>query len=82
MVAVDITLKLPEELVNQAQAAGILTDERVAELLTAELERKNQVRELFDDIDKLHKLQPPFTQAEIDAEIRAHKEEKAAKRRD
>jgi len=70
MVAVDITLKLPEELVNQAQAAGILTDERVAELLAAELERKNQVRELFDDIDKLHELQPPLTQAEIDAEIR------------
>jgi hypothetical protein len=26
----DITLKLPEELVKQAQAAGILTDDQVA----------------------------------------------------
>jgi hypothetical protein len=81
MMAIDVTLKLPDDLVEQARAAGILTDERVAELLAAELERKRRVKTLFDDIEHLHNLKPPMTQEDINAEIQAYRNEKAGARK-
>jgi hypothetical protein len=80
MGAIDITLKLPKELVIEAQAAGILTDTHIAELIVADLERKKRVKTLFEDIEKLHALQPPISQEEIDAEMQAYRAEKAARR--
>ena len=65
----DITLKLPEQLVKQARAAGILTDERIASLIEAELERSRRKAALAADIERLHNLQPPLTQEDIEAEI-------------
>lgn len=76
MDTVDITLTLPEELVARARSAGLLTAERVAEWLAAELERRQRVDQLFADVQKLYVLEPPLTQEEIDAEIRAYREEK------
>jgi hypothetical protein len=72
---VDITLNLPEDLAARARAAGLLTDEQIARLLEAELEREARIQELADDMRKLHALQPPLTQEEIDDEIRAFREE-------
>jgi hypothetical protein len=80
MNVVDVTLKLPEELVEKARAAGLLTDERVGEWLRTELERQRRVNRLFETIDQLAVLEPALTQEEIDAELRADKAEKAAKR--
>ncbi len=70
MSNVTISLNLPEEVVTRAQAAGLLTDERVAAILLAELERINR---LFETADRLAALEPPLTQEEIDAEIAAHR---------
>ncbi len=39
MSDIDITLRLPEELVEKARANGILNNERIARLLQAEVER-------------------------------------------
>lgn len=39
MSDVDVTLRLPETLVEKARAQGLLNDERIARLLTAEIER-------------------------------------------
>lgn len=36
---VNVTLQLPEDLAERAEAAGLLTSERVAEWLRGELER-------------------------------------------
>lgn len=80
MSAIAITLELPESLVTQAQAAGILTNQRVAELLTAELERQARVDRYFDMVDRLSAVTPSLTQADIDAEITAYREEKRQKR--
>lgn len=77
----DITLKLPEQLVKQARAAGILTDERIASLIEAELERNQRKATFAADIERLHKLQPPLTQEEIEAELQAFRQERAAQRR-
>lgn len=72
---VDIILNLPEDLAVRAQAAGLLTDEQIARLLEAELEREARIQELASDMRKLHALHPSLTQEEIDDEIQAYREE-------
>jgi len=76
----DIILKLPEELVKQAQAAGILTDEQVASLLQTELERRHRKQALFADIENLRNQQPALAPTEIEAELKAFRQAKAANR--
>jgi hypothetical protein len=77
----DITLKLPEELAARAQAAGILTDEQIASLIEAELDRRQRRESLFADLETLHNLEPRLTPEEIEAEMKAFKQERAASRR-
>jgi hypothetical protein len=77
----DITLKLPEQLVKQARAAGILTDERIAGLIEAELERSQRKATLAADIERLHNLLPPLTEEDIEAELKAFRQDRAAQRR-
>lgn len=67
MSAVDVVLKLPEELVAQAQAAGILTEKRVSEWIVSELERQHSIAELREDVRKLRALEPELTPEEIAA---------------
>ena len=43
---IDITLKLPEDLVQRARAEGILTSQRIAQLLEIEMERIQHWRNL------------------------------------
>ena len=72
----DITLKLPEELVKQAQAAGILTDEQIANLIQTELERRQRRATFFSDVARLRKLEPALTAEEIEAELAAYRRER------
>jgi hypothetical protein len=67
----DITLKLPNELVERAQAAGILTDEQVADLIEAELERRLRREQFYADLETLRSLEPKLTPEEIEAELKA-----------
>ena len=78
----DITLKLPEELAERAQAAGILTDEQVASLIEAELDRRQRREALFTDMQRLRALEPRMTSEEIEAELKAFKQERADSRHD
>lgn len=66
---VDVTLSLPEELVEQAKSEGLLEEGRVTAWLETELVRLGRVKALRDDLRKLRSIQPPLTQEEIDAEI-------------
>lgn len=66
---VDILLNLPEDLASRAQAAGLLTTKQIARLLEDELEREKQLQQLASDMRKLHNLEPPMFQEDIDAEI-------------
>jgi hypothetical protein len=77
----DITLKLPDELVERAQAAGILTGEQVAELIEAELDRRQRREQFYDDLETLRSLEPKITPEEIEAELKAFRQERAAARR-
>jgi hypothetical protein len=76
----NITLQLPDELVKQAQAAGILTDDQVASLLQTELDRRQRQQMLFSDMQKLHSQQPSLNPAEIEAELMAFRKSRAAQR--
>jgi non-ribosomal peptide synthetase component E (peptide arylation enzyme) len=76
----DITLQLPDELVQQAQAAGFLTSEKLAELLRSELNRYQHRKALLVDMQHLKHREPSVAADEIEAEIQAFRQERAADR--
>jgi hypothetical protein len=78
-MGISITIELPEELAQKAQAAGILTTERMAELVERELDRQERANRFFNTVDQLVELEPPLTEEEIQAEIEAYRREKAAR---
>lgn len=79
MSDVEITLRLPELLAEQAQAEGVLTNDTLAMLIEMELRRKASLRRLRETANQLQALQPPITPEEIDEEIRQYRAEKMHK---
>jgi hypothetical protein len=77
---VQFDLKLPDSLAREAQAAGLLTPEAIEKLLREEI-RRRRVSQLFEVADRLAALDmPPLTEAEVEAEIKAAREERQAYR--
>lgn len=73
MSDMEITIKLPEELIERAHAAGVDFDSltpRVAELIERQIERKQALRELLNIAEQ---LEGSMTQEQIDAELDAAK---------
>lgn len=75
----NITVSLPDDLAQAARSAGLLRDEAIAALLR-EAMQKRQVDRLFDTMGQLAALEPPLTEAEIDAEIATARAERARRR--
>lgn len=75
----DITVSLPDDLAQQAQAAGLLRPAALETLLREAMKRRD-IDQLFASIDKLNALEPALTEAEIDAEIDAARAERARRR--
>jgi hypothetical protein len=71
-----LTINLPEDILSQAQAAGLLSTEEIEKWLREELERQNRLENFFGKLDKLSKIEPAISQEEIDAELAAHRREK------
>ncbi len=71
----EVTVTLPDDLVQQARQAGLLRPEVLAALLRDPM-REHRVERLFATIDKLSELDPPLTEKEIAAEIKAAREER------
>ena len=66
-----LKLTLPDSLVREAQANGLLTPQSLELLLRAEL-RRRRVQNLFDSVDQLAAVAiPPLTETEVEAEIQA-----------
>ncbi len=64
-----ITITLPESLVTEAKAEGLLTPGNLEQLLREELRRK-RVDELFTMADRLAKVDlPPLSEEELDEVI-------------
>lgn len=69
MVTLDIKLQLPENILKEAQQAGLLTPAEIERLLREEL-RRRRVEELFTAADKLASLElSPLTDSELETEI-------------
>jgi hypothetical protein len=75
----EVTVKLPDELAQQIQAAGLL-DETAVEKVFREALRKRAVGELFAALDEIQALKlPPMTEDEIQTEIDAVRAERRAR---
>ncbi len=78
MITVDIKLSLPETLLKNAQAAGLLDPKMIERLLREEI-RRRRVDNLFAAADRLAALDlPQLTDAEIAEEIRKARRRTAA----
>jgi hypothetical protein len=73
---VDVTFSLPAQLVQEAEASGLLNAASVESMLREEL-RSERVRRLFDAADRLAVLPgSPLTASEIEQEIQAARGER------
>lgn len=80
MTTLELTLNLPDELANQAQAAGLLNSESIEKLLREQL-RKQAGEELRAMLNKVSASdEPPMSEDEIQAEINAYRAERRAQR--
>lgn len=80
MINIDIRLSLPDELAREASARGLLTPEALQQLIDAEVERRRKIDRLFTAMDQLAALEPPLTNDELNAEIKAARAERRARR--
>jgi hypothetical protein len=78
-MSVTIQLDLPEGLIQQARKMGLLENQRMAELLANEVQRRNAGRELKTVLDEI-RSQPgeSLTMDDINAEIKANRVKRRA----
>ena len=71
----EVVLTLPENLVQEANANGLLNPNFIASLLLEEL-RRRRINKLFTAADRLADLDDPLEEVEIAAEIAAARKER------
>ncbi|MGH8119986.1 MAG: hypothetical protein ACRESK_05155 [Gammaproteobacteria bacterium] len=75
MTTLELKLTLPNDLAQEAQAAGLLSPAAV-EAMVREAMRKRRIDRLFETMQKLSaEPLPPMTAAEIQAEIDTYRRE-------
>lgn len=80
MTTLTIELELPDQLVEEARSAGLLSPEAIETMLRERL-KKRSIDELFDAADRLAAVDlPPMTEEEVQAEVDAVRAERRAKR--
>jgi len=79
MTTLEVKLNLPDQIAQEAQRAGLLT-ERAIERLIEEAVRREAGKKLLDAMQRLREAnEPPLTEEEIAAEVKAvHAARKAA----
>jgi hypothetical protein len=73
----EVTVTLPDDLVQQARQAGLLRPDALAALLRDAM-RERRVERLFATMEKISACEPPLSEAEIAAEIEAARAERRA----
>lgn len=73
---VDVRLTLPKELVEQAEAAGMLSTAEIVGIFQRELERRRSAQNLIGIMNALQSLEPRLTEDEIEAELAQAKRER------
>lgn len=66
-----ITLTLPDDLAEQAQQLGLLSESGLRALIESEVRRQRQaaMTDLLATAEALQSLDPPLTQSDIDDEL-------------
>ena len=78
----EITLTLPDDIAQEAEANGLLTPETLEAIIRSEIKRRKADR-LFEMMDHLAAADKgDLTEADIAAEIQAYRAEKRAGRAD
>ena len=79
-MSVTLQLDLPDALVKEAQASGLLESAPIGDLLTLELRRRKAAAELSNVLEGI-RAQPgePMTLEEIQAEVDAVRAERRAR---
>lgn len=77
----EITVTLSDEVAARAKQAGLLEREAL-EVVLKEAIRQRTLDRLFATMDRLERLSPPLTEAEIAAEIEAARRERRQKNAD
>ena len=78
MATMELTVTLPETVAKEAEAIGLLQPEAVERLFRDAIRRRQQ-EQLFAAADRLANLElPPLTEAEVNAEIEAVRNERLA----
>jgi hypothetical protein len=77
MTTLQLTVTLPDELVDSARTKGLLAPDRVGALIQRELERELAIDKLFRQADALAALEPFLTADEINIEIEAVRRQRA-----
>jgi len=75
----EVTVTLPDNLAQEARAAGLLTPQAV-EAMVRETLRKQRLDELFNAMDKMAAVEMPMTEAEIQAEIETARAQRRVRR--
>jgi len=80
VMSITVQLDLPDALVNEARANGLLNSAPLGDLLSAELRRRRAAAELKQVLDDI-RTQPgaPMSEADIAAEIKAARKERRAR---
>jgi hypothetical protein len=72
-----VQLTLPDDLAQQAKAAGLLTPEALERMLAAALRRRQAVDGLLKVADRVEAAGiPPMSMEEINAEVKATRAER------
>jgi len=74
-----VTVRLPDDLAQEAKDAGLLRDEAI-ETLLRDAVRKQRVDQFFATVERLNALEPRLTEEEIRTEIEAARAERRAAR--
>ncbi len=71
MVTLDLELRLPENLLQEAKLAGLLTPDSIEKMLRGEI-RRQRVDKLFESANRLAEIElPVLSMEEVEAEIAA-----------
>lgn len=72
MTTVELTLQIPDRLARRARDAGLLSAERIVELIEREIERQLTIDRLFMAMDSLATVPiPPLDEESVAEEIQA-----------
>lgn len=81
MISIDIKLILPDDLAREAADRGLLTAEALQQLLDTEVARRRKLDQLAMTMDRLAALDlPPLSDEDLNAEIKAARAERRARR--